>query len=68
MLTEIVNFRYDIIANKKVVKNVKDKVNMIYKEIKKNEISPATDYLFNNEVGKSNIEKTIEKLDIMKNF
>ena len=68
VLTEIVNFKVNALTDKKVITNVKGKINLIYKEIKKNEIAPATDYLFNNNVAKSNIDKTIEKLDIMKNF
>ena len=68
VLTEIVNFRVEIISDKKAVSRIVDKVDIIYKEIKKNEIAPATGYLFNGENGKSNVEKSIEKLDIMKNF
>ena len=68
ILTEIVNFRIEVISDKKIINQVVSKVNLIYKEIKKNEKTPATDYLFNNNISKSNIEKTIEKLDIMKKF
>ena len=68
ILTEIVNFRLDIITDKRIINQVVSKVNLIYKEIKKNEKTPATDYLFNNNISKANIEKTIEKLDIMKKF
>ena len=68
VLTEIINFKIQVLTDKKVVTQVKAKINLIYKEIKKNEVSPATDYLFNNNVSSSNIDKTIAKLDIMKNF
>ena len=47
------------------IKTVKDKVNLLYKEIKKHEKKPATDYLFNNSFTNNSrtLEQTISKLE-----
>lgn len=71
LITEKVNLNIEMISdcNKKLIKNVVSKINTIYKSIKKNEIAPETDYLFNGlKKEKSNLEKTIEKLDTLNNF
>jgi hypothetical protein len=57
-----------VITNKnEEINAIISKIDSIYKDIKKNEISPNTDYLFQN-VKKSNIEKTIEKIELINNF
>ena len=69
LLTEPVATTIPIITNTNVITNVQGKINTIYRQIKKNEQRPETDYLFNNTVGgRSNIEKTVEKLDKMKSM
>ncbi len=69
LLTETVNLSKDIIsteANKKVIDGIVKRVDIVYKNIKKNEETPAMDYLFNNKItARSNLEKTVEKLDKM---
>tara|TARA_B100000035_G_C21028514_1_gene567259 strand:+ start:204 stop:1247 length:1044 start_codon:yes stop_codon:yes gene_type:complete len=68
IITENVNFQFKLINNKNMISSVLDKIDNIYKQVKKNEIAPKTDYLFMNTAGKSNLDKTIEKLDLMDKF
>ena len=69
MFCENINVSDDIIrdSQKEVVSVVIDKIDTIYKQIKKNEVSPETDYLF-KDVKQSNLEKTIQKLETMNTF
>ena len=70
LLTESVNTSQDIIssqANKQTIDNIVKRIDVIYRNIKKNEVKPDMDYLFNNKIApvRSNLEKTVEKLDKM---
>jgi hypothetical protein len=69
LFCENVNMTDEIIrdSQKEVICIVIDKINIIYKQIKKNEVSPETDYLF-KDVKQSNLEKTIQKLETMNTF
>lgn len=71
LITEKVNQNIEMITkeNQIIVKGLVSKINNLYKAVKKNEQAPATDYLFNGiKKEKSNLEKTIEKLDTMNNM
>ena len=68
LLTEFVPTNVELIGNKDVVKNVIEKINEIYKQIKKNEVSPKTEYLFNNLRKENNLENSIKKLNMIENM
>ena len=63
LLIEELNYSINIIENQEKVQTIVSKINSVYKDIKKNEETPNTDYLFNN-LNKSNLEKSIEKMDM----
>jgi len=65
LLTEPLDNKIPIIKDEEMVKNITSKINVIYKQIKKNEEKPNTDYLFNNSINNKNLEKTINKLEKM---
>lgn len=69
LITESYSTDKEIITreNKDVIEVVIQKINSVYKQIKKNEIAPATDYLMHN-VSRSDLEKTIEKIEKLNNL
>jgi len=68
LVTQQPNFQIDIIntTTKSTVERVLKNLHKVYKNISKNQIAPKTDYLFQPSKTKSNLEKTIQKLDMMK--
>lgn len=65
LLTEPVPMDIEMITKKTMIQNVVEKIGEIYKQIKKNEISPGTEYLFNNLEKQSNFEKSLRKMEMM---
>jgi hypothetical protein len=71
LLTDPIDFTIDIMNNKPKIEGIIKKINVIYKEIKKNEIVPQDDdsYLFDGlnppPPPKTSLDKTIKQLDKM---
>jgi hypothetical protein len=53
------------LQTKELIDVVKGKINNIYRQIKRNEHSPGTDYLFNGLDKRSNLEKSLKKLEML---
>lgn len=66
-LTEEVNFNIPLVENKEIIYNITNKISILYKEVKKNEIAPSTDYLFMG-IEKSSAEKSMEKIELLQHF
>jgi hypothetical protein len=67
ILTTPVSLDQEIVSDKDKIGAIIQKIDSVYKQIKQNEVSPNTDYLFTN-VSANNLEKTIAKLEQMNNF
>jgi uncharacterized membrane protein YgcG len=50
---------------KEILDVVKGKINNVYRQVKANEQSPGTDYLFNGLDKRSNLEKSLQKLEML---
>ena len=62
LLIDKINQNIEIIEKIEQVENIVKKINIVYKDVKINEIAPNTDYLLVNEK-KSSLDKTIERLE-----
>ena len=63
-LTEEVNFKMPLVDDKNIIKNI---TNIMYKAQKKYEVQPETNYLFTG-LEKTNMEKSLEKMEILNGF
>lgn len=68
LCTETADPNVELVSNKKIVELAINNINNIYRQIKKNEESPGTDYLFNGLNKHRELEKSLEKLNIMNTF
>lgn len=68
LITEPVPTNMDMISDKAIVSTLVTQINQIYRQIKQNEESPQTDYLFENmERDDTQIKKSMAKLEILYN-
>jgi len=67
LLTEKVDFNIHINNNTEIIKKIISKLDNIYKQIKKSEIHPQSQYLFNG-IKQDNLSKTVNKIEKMNNF
>jgi len=65
LLTEPVPTTIEMIPDKPMVQNIVLKINEIYKQIKKNEKSPNTEYLFTHVDKQNTFEKSLQKMQII---
>ena len=68
LLTENICSNIELITDKSLLNTVVEKIDNIYIQIKKNEESPNTDYLFSNLDQKNTFEQSIKKMEIMNNM
>ena len=68
IVTEPVPITIELVSNKAVVQSVIDKIDEVYKQIKKNEENPNMDYLYSNMDKQNNAEKTFKKLEMIENL
>jgi len=68
IVTEPVPIMIELVSNKAVVQSVIDKIDEVYKQIKKNEENPNMDYLYSNMDKQNNAEKTFRKLEMIENL
>ena len=67
-MTEPIPTNIDLISKegKDILEMVLENIDAIYKQIKKNENGPGTDYLFSGLGSNNNLEKSVKKLEMLR--
>lgn len=68
LLTEPVPTGIEIVSKKDVIQNVVDKIDQLYKQVKKNEESPNTDYLFSNLDQRHTFEESVRRIEMVQSM
>ena len=65
LITETIPTNVELITNKTIIETITGKINTIYKQIKKNEESPNTDYLFANLEHENSFDQSMRKMEMV---
>ena len=65
LLTEDIPNNIELMHDKSTITSVCDNINLIYKQIKKKEHKPVTDYLFANIEKEKTINQSLQKMDLV---
>ena len=65
LITETVPVNIHLVENKDLLSSGLSKVNFIYKQVKKNEQTPSTDYLFHNIDKQMALERSMKQMEII---
>lgn len=68
MLVEPFAIQTEIVANKSVLESVVSQIDSVYKQIKENEQSPNTEYLFQNMDAETNFLKMVQRMEMVQNM
>jgi hypothetical protein len=65
LLTETITSDVELVSNREILQNVTNQIDDIYKQIKKNEHAPKTEYLFNGLDKKRALEKSLKQMELL---
>jgi hypothetical protein len=65
LLTEAISMNVDILPNRQLLQTVVDQIDEVYKQIKKNEETPKTEYLFRGLEKQRSLEKSLMQMEIV---